>query len=144
MAVLVDYRCGACRRIEERSVESPPPSEVRCPWCGSASRRKWAPVGLVGRAAQPMAGPRAPAAAPLCQANRDIPGLCALSPTAARSLVARVRGDNRALEAEIAYQERMQKESPGTLTVGGHGHAHGPGDDTAHHDNRAKTTGAET
>jgi hypothetical protein len=107
---------------------------VGCEACGSPAQRRWSPVGLVGRASQPAAEPQAAAPAPLCQANRDIPGLCALSPTAARSLVARLRGDNRALEREIAYQERMQKEAPGTLTVGGHGPtAPGAPHDAGHH-----------
>jgi hypothetical protein len=48
------------------------------------------------------------------------------SPTAARALVARVRKDNRNLEKELAYQEHMQKEAPGALTVTEHGH--GPPD----------------
>lgn len=143
MAVLVDYRCGRCGSTEERAVGSPPPPEVRCPSCGSWARRLWAPVGLGGRASQPATGTRPESPGPLCQANRDIPGLCALSPTAGRALVARVRGDNRALEAEIAYQERVQKESPGTLTVGGHAHASGD-HAVAHHDHQASTTGGPT
>jgi len=130
MAVTVDYRCRSCGWAAERRVPSPPPADVPCGGCGAPARRVWSSVGIVGRASRPASGPPAPSG-PNCLANRDIPGLCTLSPTAARSLVARVRGDNRALDRELAYQERMQKEAPGVLTVGGHapGHAHG------HHDN---------
>ena len=53
------------------------------------------------------------------------------SATAQRALVARVRGDNRSLDAELSYQERTQKEAPGTLAVTDHGcsgHEHLAGD----------------
>ena len=137
MAVFVDYRCGSCGATQELLVTSPPPGSAACGACDGAARRVWSPVGLVGRAGQAAdpglaeTGSLGGDTGGLCRTNRDIPGLCTFSPTAARSLVARVRGDNRALEAEIAYQERMQKESPGTLTVGGHAsaggeHSHAP------------------
>jgi len=121
MAVTVDYRCGTCGATAEARVPSPPPPERACGDCGAAARRVWSAVGVVGRARQPASGPPS-AGGPDCLVNRDIPGLCTLSPTAARSLVARVRGDNRALDRELAYQERMQRDAPGLLTVGGHAH----------------------
>jgi hypothetical protein len=124
MAVIVDYRCRACGSTVERVVPSPPTPAVPCETCGGTARRSWGPMALGGRARQPSIEPAAAATGPLCRTNQDIPGLCSFSPTAARAFVARARGDNRALERELAYQEHMQKESPGTLTVGGHAHGH--------------------
>lgn len=131
MAVTVDYRCRSCGWAAERRVASPPPAASpvapvggRPIACGPPSA-SWA--GLASRRAAPP-----PPGGPDCLAHRDIPGLCTLSPTAARSLVARVRGDSRALDRELAYQERMQREAPGVLTVGGHAPAH-------HHEDESTT-----
>ena len=68
------------------------------------------------------------------------------SATAQRALVARVRGDNRALDAELSYQERTQKEAPGTLAVTGHGcSGHETGTGTDHgHDRRPAGTAQPT
>ena len=121
MGMLVDYRCHACGCVNQSWVSSPPPPERECTVCAQVARRVFSSVGVVGRARQRSSEPRVATSGSLCRTNQDIPGLCMFSPTAQRALVARVRRDNRALDAELAYQEHAQKEAPGTLTVGGHG-----------------------
>jgi hypothetical protein len=134
VGVLADYRCPGCGAVAHAWVPSPPPSEVDCTVCGLAARRVFSAVGVVGRARQPSTAPPGAGNGSLCRTNQDIPGLCMFTPTAQRALVARVRGDNRALDAELAYQERMQKEVPGTLAVTDHGCSahehHGDGHDS--------------
>jgi hypothetical protein len=133
MGVLADYRCPDCGAIDHPWVPSPPPAERECTVCGGAARRVFSAVGVVGRARPPAQGPPASTSGSLCRTNQDIPGLCMFSPTAQRALVARVRGDNRSLDAELSYQERMQKEAPGTLTVTDHGCSAHEHHDTAQH-----------
>ena len=113
------------RRGELRRVS--PPREVMCANCGGMARRVWSPPSVTGRAHQPSLEPSSASNGPMCRTNQDIPGLCMFSPTAARALVARVRKDNQTLEKELAYQEHMQKEAPGTLSVGGDGCGHSIG-----------------
>lgn len=141
MAILVDYACSACRGRFEVRVAVPPPPIHSCPACGGHGRRIWAPVGLLRRpggtsgatnASSSLAGP------PLCADNPDVPGLCHMTPSAGRAWVARARGDNRALERELAYQEAATKEvAPSLASVASHHHdnprsgkphAHGPRD----------------
>jgi hypothetical protein len=128
MSVLVEYRCPGCGSAAERFVQSPPAVEVLCAGCGGMARRAWGPPSVTGRARQPSLEPSSASKGPICLTNQDIPGLCMFSPTAARSLVARVRKDNRSLDKELAYQEHMQKDAPGALTVGEHGCGHSIGD----------------
>jgi hypothetical protein len=124
MPIRVDFRCEACGFVTEHHCPSPPPAYLPCTRCGDRARRVFSTFSV--RRAPSSSSSRTVSAptdhARLCAANPDIPGLCTLSPTAGRALVARARGDNRALEREIAYQEKMHKEQPGSLTVEAHGH----------------------
>jgi len=92
--VLVDYRCSGCGRVTESWVARPVPDTRPSPCCGAEARRRFGGsiLGRAGTAGKPGPAP-------------EIPGLCTLSPTAARAMTARVRGDTRALEREIAHQE---------------------------------------
>lgn len=100
MRVLVEYRCPACGRRTEHWVGRPVPDHAPCGGCGASAARRFGGA-LVGR------GSRSPApAAPGGGCVPDLPGSCVLAPTAARMLVARARGDNRAIDREAAHQER--------------------------------------
>jgi putative FmdB family regulatory protein len=97
-AMLVDYGCRSCGQVAERWQERPVPAARTCPACGGSALRRFG-GRLLGPAGSSRPGPAdAPAG--------EIPGACALVPTAARALAARVRGDGRALDAEFARQER--------------------------------------
>lgn len=102
MTVLVEYVCAACRVHHEAWAERPIPAVISCASCACPARRRFG--GALMRAASP---PEAPAVQDRtsCREAPDIPGICTLIPTAARSLAARARRDTRALEAEIAHQE---------------------------------------
>jgi hypothetical protein len=125
MAILVDYACPACRGRSEQWADNPVPSHAACPACGAQARRAWSPVGLASGSQTGKSGPEpvtgtsgiAPNGIrrPLCVRNPDVPGLCHLSPAAARTWVARARKDNRALEREIARQEAAAAVRPPTL-----------------------------
>src|ERR1700730_7632663 len=134
MAILVDYACPACRGRSEQWADNPVPSQATCPACGAQARRARSPVGLAGGSETGKRGPEpvpctswvAPdeSARPLCARNPDVPGLCHLSPAAARTWVARARKDNRALEREIARQEAaaaVRHPTPGDLVSHTHG-----------------------
>jgi putative FmdB family regulatory protein len=125
MPILVDYACAACGGRSEQWAENPVASHRTCPACGARARRAWSPVGLAG-GARDRAGPAStpsdtPSGAaraslpPLCARNPDVPGLCHLSPAAARAWRARARKDNRALEHEVARQEAAAALRPPTL-----------------------------
>jgi hypothetical protein len=58
-----------------------------------------------------------------------VPGLCHMSEDAGRMWVAKYKGDNRAVEREIAYQETKVKERPFT-TEDAISHSHHPGGST--------------
>ncbi len=125
MAILVDYACAACRGRSELWTDNPVPSHAICPACGAQARRAWSPVGLASGSETGKSGPEPvtgtsgidpyESARPLCARNPDVPGLCHLSPAAARTWVARARRDNRALEREIARQEAAAAVRPPTL-----------------------------
>lgn len=136
--ILVDFQCGTCGGRFERLVTSPPPAEVPCAACRLPARRMFSPVGLVGAAVPPST---APPPAPTCRDNPDVPGLCHMTPSAARAWVARARRDNRGLERELARQERALAETgaPGAEPVhhdhghgGGHAHDHAHGSAHSH------------
>lgn len=100
MAVLVEFSCTACgRRAEEWIAGAPLPASSTCTVCGAAARRQFG-----GRLLTGTPGPARASAQAHC-ADHTVPASCALIPTAARTLAARVRGDNRALDAELALQE---------------------------------------
>lgn len=107
--ILVDYRCTTCSGRVERFVATPPPTTLPCPACGDQARRCFRPVSLGGVASPPAAaGPTD--WAPTCQNYPDVPGLCHMTPPAARAWVARARRDNRQLERELQRQEQRLGE----------------------------------
>jgi putative FmdB family regulatory protein len=118
MAVLFDYRCSACHGIFEYRVTVPAPPTRSCPACHQKAHRIFSPVRL-GGLAQARAHPettfahgasaqRDDAQLPLdCVTNRDVPGLCHLSPEAAAVWVAKARGDGRALDTAYRHQESL-------------------------------------
>ncbi len=126
MPVLVDYACPACSGRVEAWVPTPAPPVGTCPACGSQSRRVWSPVGLSSGSgtAEPAVTSTHPVR-PLCATNPDVPGLCHMSPSAGRAWVARARGDGRALDRELARQERAAAITAPTVSdVLSHTHGH--------------------
>jgi DNA-directed RNA polymerase subunit RPC12/RpoP len=124
--ILVDYRCVTCRGRVERLVSTPPPTELPCPACGDRAQRCYRPVSLSGAAGPPSAG-GCDRWAPSCREYPDIPGLCHITPSAARAWVARALGDNRRLERELQRQETALREcggSAGEPVRRDHGHCH--------------------
>ena len=108
MPILVDYACAACGGRSEIWVDSPVPAHATCPACGTRARRAWSPVGLARQHRITRDGPAPPVGepapgqrsdAPLCARNPDIPGLCHLSPEAART--AEDAGDIRVLAQRL-------------------------------------------
>jgi putative FmdB family regulatory protein len=136
--ILVDYHCAECGGRFEHLVRNPVPASVDCPACRAPARRRFSPVGLVGRAAAPPSSaptrPRAGRRA-LCQDNPDVPGLCHMTEDAGRMWVARARKDNRSLDRELERQERARSDHPGVVPepvshdhgTGRHSHGSGPG-----------------
>ncbi|WP_214370011.1 zinc ribbon domain-containing protein [Pseudonocardia sp. H11422] len=125
MGVLVDYRCRDCGVRTEHWVARPVPDEAACGRCGAPARRQFGGALLTGAPEPKPVEPRISGASG-CGHGAGVPGTCTLTPTAARMLTARARGDNRALEREIAYQEKAIKAgtldpnaSPVTMFAGG-------------------------
>ncbi|MHA6793441.1 zinc ribbon domain-containing protein [Pseudonocardia bannensis] len=112
MGVLVDYRCRDCGVRTEHWVARPVPDEAACGRCGSPARRQFGGALLTGAPEPKLVEPQMSGTG-ACGHAPGVPGTCTLTPTAARMLTARARGDNRALEREIAYQEKAIKA--GTL-----------------------------
>lgn len=112
MGILLDYRCGGCGVRTEHWVPRPVPDEVACAQCGQAARRQFGGALLAGAPEPASREPRTDGAG-ACGHAPDVPGVCTLTPTAARMLTARARRNNQALEREIAYQESAIKA--GTL-----------------------------
>lgn len=107
---------------------SPAPSTRSCQLCGGESLRRFSPVGLISGAGERVSGPpddSQSSDSSLCAQNPDVPGLCHMSPTAGRAWIARYRGDNRALDAELAKQETAASiESPTMSDAISHAHTH--------------------
>lgn len=124
MAILVDYRCSGCGHLEERWAPTPPPVSVCCSSCGDDSRRAWAPIGLSGTTAPSLSEPpSAPAGPSLASRYPQLPGLCHMSESAGQMWVAKAKGDNRAVEAELAKQEkRATVKAPTMQDVVAHPH----------------------
>lgn len=112
MAVLIEYRCQDCGVRSERWATRPVPDKTVCTQCGRAARRLFGGALLTGAPEPARSEPRADGGG-ACGHAPEVPGVCTLTPTAARMLTARARGDNRALEREVAYQESAIKA--GTL-----------------------------
>ena len=104
--VLVEYACTYCSHRTERWTRPEIPATTSCPGCGGTARRRFGGTLLGSAPAAPA--PRSPASH--CAGT---PGDCVLTPTAARMLDSRIRGDRRAIERETAFQERAI--SDGTL-----------------------------
>lgn len=136
MTVRVDYCCKRCGQLEEFAL--PTPSATRtCSACGGTAKRRWTTFGIgraqTGDAALAGPGASAPGTArsrkpgpDLCRSNPGVPGLCLLSESAGRALVARTKGDGRSLEREQQRQTEM------LATTGSHeavmsDHGHGGG-----------------
>ena len=83
----------------------PIPSTSSCTSCGAPARRRFGGTLLTGLGASSPPPIPADTHRHSCAAHIGVPAACSLAPTAARTLAARVRGDNRALEAELAHQE---------------------------------------
>lgn len=103
MSVLIDYRCRECRRREEKWVERPVSAEASCSRCGGVSSRIWG-IGGIARGGAPVA-PAAPEGAASCLENSGVPAICHMHPSAARRWAAMGRGDTKAEQREIRYQE---------------------------------------
>lgn len=126
--IIVDYRCESCDGLSEHFVSNPAPPTMQCPACRAPATRRFSAVGLSGRAAAPVEHKPAKSDRALCLDNRDVPGLCHMTPAAARTWVARARGDNRSLDRELERQERSLKETAGPVAdpvSHDHGHSHG-------------------
>lgn len=116
MAILNDYQCISCAEVAEQWTESPPPREVPCVACGAPARRLWAAIRLAG-AAEPAARGQtsAPPSPSLCTRYPQVPGLCHMSESAGRMMVAKFTGDNRGVERELSRQESQAAISPPTM-----------------------------
>lgn len=121
--IVVDYRCGNCGHRAERWVSTPPPSHVAC-HCGGPARRLFSGANLLGLAPDPDSVTKsARNEPPACRTNPMIPGLCHITPGAAKAFVARATGDNRTLDREIERQERALRDDPGGIVDPIFGHA---------------------
>lgn len=106
--VIVEYRCVECRQRSERWMDTPIPALAQCRSCGSPAKRRFGGTFVGAQSSERPAASRtgpAPSTGAGCADHSGVPGGCVLTPTAARALSARIRGDNRALEKELAYQE---------------------------------------
>lgn len=116
--ILVDYRCRDCRVLAEYWTPSPPPQEMSCHLCGAVAKRVFAGLKLVGSTRE-TAG-EAPRVARQggsgCAAHPALPGMCTLTESAARMLSARARNDTKAIESELARQEKAAAVRPPTLS----------------------------
>jgi hypothetical protein len=106
MAILNDYRCTTCFVVQECWTSSPAPDELGCGSCGAPARRLFAAVGLSSGALLPPTSSGSRSGGPsLCQEFPQVPGLCHMSESAGRMMVARYQRDNRRIEHELARQE---------------------------------------
>jgi hypothetical protein len=131
MSVLVDYSCTGCGGLHETWVSQPVPAERQCPLCGASSKRRFG--GALLRGVPGPAPTPAPAAGPaMCQRYPTVPGLCHMTPSAARGWIARAQGDGRALDRELARQETAVAEGRAESLVPPVAHDHGPGSSHSH------------
>jgi putative FmdB family regulatory protein len=128
MDILNDYRCQSCGEMAEHWTPRPAPSLMTCHFCGGDARKLFAAPRLGGKAQAPKATSSNPRPS-MCSQYPMVPGLCHMSEDAGRMWVAKYKGDNRAVEREIAYQETKVKERPFT-TEDAISHSHHPGGST--------------
>jgi hypothetical protein len=116
MTILNDYRCTDCAAVAEHWTGSPPPREVPCVACGAPARRLWAAIRLagVGQGAEPLRK-RSSGSPSLCTQYPQVPGLCHMSESAGRMMVAKFTGDNRKVEKELSRQEAQARISLPTM-----------------------------
>lgn len=107
--ILVDYFCETCGHTAERWVTRPVATTTDCVRCDGTARRRFGAPTLMGAPAQSAAVSERHS----CVDHAGVPGSCTLSPTAARMLAARARGDQRAVDTEYGRQEKAIAE--GTL-----------------------------
>jgi len=122
--ILIDYRCTHCGGRSERWVDSPAPQAATCPACLGDARRVFGFGGIGGSARTATSAPSGSGPPKEGQPDRldpnfvarhtGVPGICHMGPSAARRWAAMARKDTRAVEAEIAYQEKAVKD--GTLS----------------------------
>ncbi len=103
MPILVEYRCPDCDWRTELWAGHPLPALAECARCAHPARRQFGGA-LLTRSAAPAPTPDVTDGG-RCGHGAGVPATCTLIPTAARMLSARARGDNRALDREIAHQE---------------------------------------
>jgi hypothetical protein len=140
MRIPVDYKCESCSYVFEARVPSPFPSRKPCALCGGEARRMYAAVGLLSpqpapgsstassNRPGPSGGGGQNPASPDCRFFRDVPGLCHMPPSVARAWSAKARGDNRALERELARQESVPADQAVPATASHHHGHHRPQD----------------
>ena len=139
MTVRVDYGCERCGRVEEFARRAPSVTRT-CSACGGTAKRRWTTFGIgrvrSGDSAVASDGPTpAPPSAgsgklgpDLCRSNSGVPGLCLLGESAGRALVARAKGDGRALEREQQRQtEVLVRSGHHEAVMSDHAHSHGGG-----------------
>lgn len=115
MPILNDYRCTACGSVQEQWTGSPAPSDVPCQGCGAPASRLFAAVGLGGRASAPAKATPGPAKPSLCTQYPMVPGLCHMSESAGRMMVAKYTRNSRAIESELSRQEARAATKPLTM-----------------------------
>jgi hypothetical protein len=80
----------------------------------------WTPIGLSrGATSTPQTATHEDhrvGKPPLCTQYPQVPGLCHMSESAGRMWVAKYKRDNRAVEAELARQERKAKVATPTMS----------------------------
>jgi hypothetical protein len=132
MGLLVDYSCPDCRRPHEAWVQRPVPAEHPCPVCGRAARRRFGGALLRGTPAPSTAAAPSTGTGALCQRYPTVPGLCHMTPAAARGWIARARGDGRSLDRELERQETAVAAGDPAMSVPPINHDHGHGHDRSH------------
>jgi predicted nucleic acid-binding Zn ribbon protein len=116
MAILNDYRCTSCAEVAEQWTHNPPPQEVPCVACGAPARRLWAAIRLAGSGHSDGRPAKISSPSPsLCTQYPQVPGLCHMSQSAGRMMVAKFTGDHQGVEKELSRQESHARNSPPTM-----------------------------
>jgi predicted nucleic acid-binding Zn ribbon protein len=116
--ILNDYRCTQCGEVAEQWTASPPPQEAPCVACGAPARRLFAAIRLAGvgqNDTSPASRATSSRSPSLCTQYPAVPGLCHMSESAGRMMVAKFTGDNQGVEKELSRQESRARVSPPTM-----------------------------
>ena len=127
MGLLVDYKCRSCSGRAEHWTIQPIPASQPCAACGGEARRLFAVarVSTGDSSAQQQRTSTGRDDAIACLQNSRAPGACHMHPSAARRWSAMGRGDTKAVEHEIEYQEKAIRT--GALTPSeAFTHSHAP------------------